>query len=261
MSGSVARTTRQTMLVSALLILLAVMVASPAHASSDAESRLLARHNEARAGAGLGQLTSHDALVGVARGWSARMRDDYEARGDRAAVLRHNPGLAGQLSSSYEAAGENVGYTVLTGASAATLADRLHTAYMNSEGHRRNILGDYDRAGVGIAMASDGTMWSTVVFMREDVSVRAQTAPAENEDAPPERPEPEPSPTPEPAPEPTPEPVDAASLFGEGWPEGYLSPGPVELPALLAATREPRVAGWLLPRRGPASADLAVLAR
>lgn len=37
---------------------------------------------------------------------------------------------------------------------------------MNSSGHRANILGDFNRAGVGAARSADGRLWTTVVFIK-----------------------------------------------------------------------------------------------
>lgn len=218
----------------------------PAAASPTAEDRLLALHNDARASAGLPPLQRDAGLDQVAAGWTVQMRDSYEAGGDRHAALRHNPNLAGQLPGAFQAASENVGFTVLTDASDQTLADRLHEGYMNSDGHRANIMGDYDRVGVAKRTASDGTMWSTVVFL----------ASASPEPSP--EPAPDPAPETEPAPEEdrtetaadgvdgeaaadgdagpgeAPDPLTAEELFGDGWPDGLLSPGDISCEDLLA---------------------------
>jgi hypothetical protein len=51
----------------------------------------------------------------------------------------------------------------------------LHTAFMGSPSHKANILGDYDRVGVGADRAPDGTMFVTVLFMKS-ASVPATTS-------------------------------------------------------------------------------------
>jgi hypothetical protein len=71
--------------------------------------------------------------------------------------LFHNPNL-GSVTSGWSALAENVG----VGAD----VDRLHEAFMDSDGHRKNILGDYNYVGVGVVTESDLKMWVTVVFMR-----------------------------------------------------------------------------------------------
>jgi hypothetical protein len=54
--------------------------------------------------------------------------------------------------------GENVGY--------AGSVEGVHAAYMNSPGHRANILGDYNRVGLGATRDANGRLWTTVVFLR-----------------------------------------------------------------------------------------------
>ena len=234
-------------LVALLLVLglaLGAVPASPAAASGHAEGHLLARHNEARSAAGLAPLRADGALASVARSWSAQMRDAHESRGERAGALRHNPSLAAQLPDGFQRAGENVGYTVRTGASETELANRLHDAYLQSPGHRANVLGEFNRVGVGIVSASDGTMWSTVVFTLVDADTAPDPEPASDPDPEPQ-PEPEPEAQPEPQPEPEPEPVTAASLFDDGWPEGYLAPGAADAEALLPGARDARLVSLL----------------
>lgn len=43
--------------------------------------------------------------------------------------------------------------------------DGLHIAFMNSPGHRANVLGDYDKAGIGVVM-SGSTMFVTEIFWK-----------------------------------------------------------------------------------------------
>lgn len=239
----------------ALSLALATVPATPAGAAlPDAESRMLGHLNGARSSNGLGSLSPHGDLTAIARGWAARMAADYEQGGDRRGALRHNPSMRHQLPSNYRRAGENVGYSVLTGASQAQLVDRLHDAYMQSSGHRANIMGEFDRVGVGLVQSDDGTMWSAVVFMLEGA----------------QQPEPDPEPA-EPAesgtspsssegssggssaatearpdPEPVPDPPTAEELFGPDWPEGYLVGDADATTALLGLVRGSRTAGSLL---------------
>ena len=227
----------------ALLLLAAAVLLLPGQASAG-EPTFLDLQNQARSAQGLAPLERAGDLDAIAAGWATQLRDDYEQKDDRQAVLRHNPALAQQMPGRFPQGAENVGFTVRTGAPAAELAEALHTGYMESPNHRSNVLGDYTHVGVAKRTSSDGTMWSTVVF----------GSLADPDPAPPEEPEPEPEPEPvedpEPAPEPEPEPasaepsrdeepaadrsqaspardlpsVDTASLFGDDWPPGYLSP-------------------------------------
>ncbi len=117
-----------------------------------AEQVVLQRMNEERAEAGLDALDLDPALVPVARSWSATM-----ARSRR---LSHNPALRAQVSQAtpgWVALAENVGV--------GTDVDALHAAFMASKGHRRNVLGNFDRVGVGVEIAG-GRTWVTVQFVR-----------------------------------------------------------------------------------------------
>jgi uncharacterized protein YkwD len=143
-----------------LTALLAVAAASmalavPASAGTvEDEGRLFELTNQARAQSGLAALAYDSGAVGVARGWAQELA--------RSGNLRHNPNLAAQVdayvTNQWTRLGENVGY--------ASTPDEVHSAYMNSSGHRANILGDYNRVGVGAARDASGRLWTTVVFIK-----------------------------------------------------------------------------------------------
>jgi hypothetical protein len=61
-------------------------------------------------------------------------------------------------SSNWELMGENVGL--------GPDVTSVHEAFMRSTSHRSNILGEFDRIGVGIDRNADGTIFATLVFMR-----------------------------------------------------------------------------------------------
>ncbi|QBI19222.1 hypothetical protein ER308_06495 [Egibacter rhizosphaerae] len=123
-----------------------------------AEERFVGELNAERADEALDPLIVDLRLTSVARDWATRMHRDGE--------LRHNPGYSAEIEGSWQSVGENVGYTVRTGAGEAELVDRLHDAFMDSDGHRRNILGDWTHVGVGVSVGDDDRMWVTVNFMR-----------------------------------------------------------------------------------------------
>jgi len=143
-----------------LTALVAVAAASmalavPASAGTvEDEARLFELTNQARAQSGLAALAYDSAAVGVARGWAQELA--------RSGNLRHNPDLVAQVdayvTNQWTRLGENVGY--------ASGPDQAHSAYMNSSGHRANILGDYNRVGVGAARDASGRLWTTVVFIK-----------------------------------------------------------------------------------------------
>lgn len=138
----------------ALLALVPLGAAPAGAAPVDDEARLFELHNTARAENGLPPLQYDSAAVGVARSWAAELA--------RSTSLRHNPNLAAQVDAyvtrDWTRIGENVGYS--------STADQVHTAYMNSPGHRANILGDFNRMGIGAARSADGRLWTTIVFIK-----------------------------------------------------------------------------------------------
>jgi hypothetical protein len=133
---------------------LLVASASPAVAASDPAQDMLARTNQARADAGLGPLQWDGAAANVARAWTQNMANT--------GVLAHNPNLVSQINGSvtnqWSRIGENVGY----GGDTAT----LQNAFMNSPGHRANIMGDYNRLGVGAVYDGAGRLWLTLDFVK-----------------------------------------------------------------------------------------------
>jgi uncharacterized protein YkwD len=133
-------------------------------AASDAESSFLGLLNQARAQAGLPAMQGDGALGDTSRSWSANM----SARDQ----LYHDPNLAAAVSSvepNWRSAGENVGvgYGV----------QQLHDAFMNSAGHRANVLSPkFNRVGVGVVY--NGTkIWVTFRFI-EGPTLTVTAAPA-----------------------------------------------------------------------------------
>ena len=136
-----------------------------ASATTDGQEREFADAiNRERSARGLPQLRVSSGLQSVARSWSNQMAANGQ--------ISHNPNLAsdvGRVSGSWLSAGENVGvgYTV----------DSIHSAFMNSEGHRANILGNWNYVGLGVT-SSGGKIWVTEVFLRDSASLATTAAPA-----------------------------------------------------------------------------------
>lgn len=59
------------------------------------------------------------------------------------------------------AAAENVAYGQLTG-------KEVVDGWIKSSGHRKNILGNFNTIGVGVAKARDGTLYFTQIFVQKD---------------------------------------------------------------------------------------------
>jgi len=122
------------------------------------ENGFVRKINADRTRRGQGALKVDLQLTRVARRWSGQMASETR--------MYHNPKLGSQVSGDWTRLGENVGYSRKGGATQTELVARLHTAFMNSPSHRANILGDYNRVGVGVRVAADGTMWVTVNFAK-----------------------------------------------------------------------------------------------
>lgn len=148
-------------LVLALLAGLGALTSAPAGAAEvmpgfdgACEGELLELHNQARAQANLPALREDQRFNQVTRAWAIEL--------SRSRQLRHNPDYAtqiGRMVPDWERMGENVGY----GPDAAA----LHTAYMNSPGHRANILnGQFQRVAVGCFRDVNGRAWTAVNFVR-----------------------------------------------------------------------------------------------
>lgn len=141
----------------ALVTLLAVMAvgAPPAAAgTAEEEAELHQLQNQARREHGLAALADDHAADAVARSWAQELA--------RSGDLRHNPNLAAHVDAyvtrEWRRIGENVGYS-------GTI-DQVFRAYMNSTGHRHNILGDYNRVGIGAVRDRNGRLWTTIVFVK-----------------------------------------------------------------------------------------------
>jgi len=123
-----------------------------AGADPGTEAEFLAQINASRADAGLGPLSVEGGLVSHAANHTA----DMMAAGDIYHSSSAELGAAG--GTGWERMGENVG----KGQSASS----LHQAFMNSPGHKANILGDYNYVGIGTG-SQDGYLYVTVVFMKK----------------------------------------------------------------------------------------------
>ena len=140
---------RRTITIGILLALLTAGWITAASASPADESSMVSLINGERSGSGLNTLCTHSDLTAFARNHT----NDMIAEGS----IFHSSNL-GSAASGWTAMGENVGM--------GPNVSVLHSAFMNSTGHRANILGDYTHIGVGIDLSSDGTMFVTVVFMK-----------------------------------------------------------------------------------------------
>lgn len=137
-----------------LVVALAIVgISASAGADSGTEAGFLSKINATRAANGLGALTVDGGLRSHARVHTAEMIANNDLYHSSSAELRAAAG------SGWSAIAENVG----RGGS----VDSLHKAFMDSSGHRANILGDYNYVGIGTGYASDNRLYVTVVFMKK----------------------------------------------------------------------------------------------
>jgi hypothetical protein len=153
--SAVAVPRRHLVLVGLLVALLLVpLVQSPADASnaqvrSDQERQFLDLVNSERTSRGLAPLKLSTNARGVARDWSQQMASGVG--------LKHRSPLSEPFTGRWTRLGENVGY--------GGTVTRLHQAFMDSTGHRANVLNSsFTWVGVGSVVSDRGVIWVTFNF-------------------------------------------------------------------------------------------------
>ncbi|GGM01565.1 CAP domain-containing protein [Nakamurella endophytica] len=140
------------------------------------DKQLIGLINDARAKNGRAPLQEATGLTSLSVWWSTKMDG-----GSTSYQLAHNPN-AWTMVTSYGASnrtswGENVAWSSSTG----TSAQEIFTAYMNSPGHRANILSAaYHYVGVGTVGGTRG-LWNTTEFtdkVQAGQAVGGSTTPA-----------------------------------------------------------------------------------
>lgn len=133
---------------------------------SDAEKRSLDLHNQTRASNGLSKFCVHPALQKAARAHSKDMiNKDYFSHtspsGETFSARLKRYGYT-PVSGRYWTVGENIAYNSKTNVASA---DAVHSQWMNSTGHRANILNSkFKQIGVGAVYGnfkgSNVTTWT-----------------------------------------------------------------------------------------------------
>ncbi len=201
----------------ALVLTTAGLRASPARAldwaensfSAESESQLIALTNQARAAAGLPALKKDSVLTDVAR-WRSKdmiVRDYFShtipPTGDGVDSVFDELSRRGYC---FKLAGENIGWNNYPD-DVATAA--IHEAFMNSSGHRANILGkSWDVIGVGAYKGPGGKKMWTFLFADKcgTATPTASPKPTAKPTATP-KPTAKPTATPKPTPRPTAKPT------------------------------------------------------
>jgi uncharacterized protein YkwD len=186
----------------------ALAPAAPA-AASEADT-IHALVNEARWSNGLAGLVRNSALDQVAAAWAAEMA--------AAGTMSHNPSVGGQIPGGWISWGENVANGHPNGAV-------MHAAWMDSPGHRANVLGDFTDLGVAF-LAAGGTTWGVEVFATYPGSGGAPPPAPAPADPPDDPAAPEPAPEPSATSDPTPSPSSSPRASERQTPGPRPSPTP-----------------------------------
>lgn len=131
------------------------------------------RVNAERRARGMEELAWSEQLATVARDWSAEMaRRNALEHQDVGALLRSD------RVSGLRSIGENI-----FSSTGPVPAGVVHVGWMESDTHRANVLNPgFNRLGVGIVCADDGSIWATQEFGR---TVGADRPPLQQETPPP----------------------------------------------------------------------------
>ena len=119
----------------------------------EAEQYLFDQLNAARVSNGLAALVRDPLLDQIAIEWTDTMfpTGHISHRGDLAEQVQL------RITTQWKRIGENVGW--------GPSAEWLHDGFWNSTPHRSNMLGEYNRIGIGARLESDGDVWVTVNFL------------------------------------------------------------------------------------------------
>jgi uncharacterized protein YkwD len=135
----------------AWLAVLTAVVVMALGACTPEEDRATELVNQSRNSVGLPGLPTNIDLVLKAQAWSRQLANDQR--------LYHS-NLADGIGYNWARLGENVGY--------GYSIEQVHDAFMNSSGHRANILDSrFNRIGLGVTRSGDGRYWVVQEFMQE----------------------------------------------------------------------------------------------
>ncbi len=174
--------------------------------SGGSESQLISQQNQARASGGLRTLKLDTALRTIAR-WRSRdmVERDYFSHTIPSSGTDHNVFWYMQYKYDYcfKVGGENIGQATWEGASEDDVTNYIFGMFMDSSGHRANIMGkSWDVVAVGAYRTSgDHYVWTALFADRCGGATSATPKPTPKPTA-----KPTPKPTPRPTAKPTPKP-------------------------------------------------------
>lgn len=133
------------------------------------------RVNGEREHRGLEPVSWNDDLAKVARDWSSEMAEAERLEHQDVRELLQRESLSG-----FTSIGENI-----FRANRPVPAGVIHAGWMRSDGHRANVLNPgWNRLGIGVFCAPDGSVWATQEFGRTTDADR----PPVSRETPPEEP-------------------------------------------------------------------------
>lgn len=156
-------------------------------AESSAQDSFVAKLNSLRSSKGLGSLAVNTRITGPSVSWSETMsaQDWLHHARDTGADDGVEPSqdyvtLVTNVVPNWRRVGENVGVSGMWSwcsqaeldSSTQRAVNSLHTAFVNSEGHYRNMVGDFNQVGIGVHIDSD-ELWVTVRFAKGDLPQNA----------------------------------------------------------------------------------------
>ncbi|MHB8892139.1 MAG: CAP domain-containing protein [Candidatus Limnocylindrales bacterium] len=205
--------------------------------SSGSESQLISLQNQARASAGLKSLKLSTALRTIAR-WRSKDMVERDYFSHTIKGTSHNVFwyMQNEYGYCFKLAGENIGTVSWAGATEEDATNWIFDQFMNSSGHRANIMGKaWDVVAVGAYKTTgDKFMW-TAIFVDSCSSAPAATPKPTPKPTPKATPKPTPRPTAKPTPKPTPRPTPRPEPTATLTPEPTAQPTPTPTPEPTAA--------------------------
>lgn len=132
-----------------------VQVAASAQTKTEIEDAIFTKLNDERVAVGLPKLVRSEALDTIARDWAVAQAN--------AGKLSHNPNYATLFPKGWRIAGENVAW--VSGGAENEVAGRMNTGWMNSPGHKLNMLDkDFNQVGIGVAYVPGRGYYATQNF-------------------------------------------------------------------------------------------------
>ncbi len=152
----------------AIALVLSMLGTAPSYAASSDNTALYKYQiytgtNQQRAANGKSSLAASQRLNDIAQAWADHLAATSE--------WKHNPNVFTQVRSvgSWSLVGENLAAGYADGTAAVT-------GWMNSSGHKANILGNYNRIGIGVAFGGQYGVYYVQVFGNVTSSAGSETA-------------------------------------------------------------------------------------